>query len=130
MFDIGFSEMLLVGIVALLVLGPDKLPGAARTCGLWIGKIKRSVTSIQEEITEELRAEELKRTVAEEKKKLQDELGNVSKPFSDVADAVKQSTDSLKQDVGMADKPAEKAESSANSQPATTSDREEKTESK
>jgi sec-independent protein translocase protein TatB len=39
MFDIGFTELLLIGVVALIVLGPDRLPGAVRTAGLWIGRI-------------------------------------------------------------------------------------------
>ncbi|MCM2321560.1 MAG: Sec-independent protein translocase protein TatB, partial [Pseudomonas sp.] len=39
MFDVGFSELLLVALVALLVLGPERLPGAARTAGLWIGRL-------------------------------------------------------------------------------------------
>jgi len=47
MFDIGFSELLMVGLVALLVLGPERLPGAARAAGLWAGRIKRSFTSIK-----------------------------------------------------------------------------------
>jgi sec-independent protein translocase protein TatB len=46
MFGISFSELLLVGLVALLVLGPERLPGAARTAGLWIGRLKRSFNAI------------------------------------------------------------------------------------
>lgn len=59
MFDIGFSELLLVGILALLVLGPERLPKAARTVGLIIGKVKRSVSGLQEELERQVRAEEL-----------------------------------------------------------------------
>ncbi|MBA4273726.1 MAG: twin-arginine translocase subunit TatB, partial [Pseudomonas sp.] len=40
MFGISFSELLLVGLIALLVLGPERLPGAARTAGLWVGRLK------------------------------------------------------------------------------------------
>ena len=57
MFDIGFSELLLVGLVALLVLGPERLPGAARTAGLWIGRIKRSFLSIKTEVEREIGAD-------------------------------------------------------------------------
>ena len=45
MFDIGFSELLLVGLVALLVLGPERLPIAARNAGLWLGRAKRAILS-------------------------------------------------------------------------------------
>ncbi|WP_027854273.1 Sec-independent protein translocase protein TatB [Marinobacterium litorale] len=81
MFDIGFAELLLIGVVALLVLGPEKLPLAAKTCGLWLGRLKRSVSSIQREINEELRVEELRRTTAIEKEKLDQELNDMRRPF-------------------------------------------------
>ena len=61
MFDIGFSELLLVGLVALLVLGPERLPGAARTAGLWVGRIKRSFLSIKTEVEREIGADEIRR---------------------------------------------------------------------
>ncbi|MBC7209980.1 MAG: twin-arginine translocase subunit TatB, partial [Pseudomonas sp.] len=53
MFGISFSELLLVGLVALLVLGPERLPGAARTAGLWIGRLKRSFNAIKMEVERE-----------------------------------------------------------------------------
>jgi len=83
MFDIGFFELLVVGVVALLVLGPERLPVAARTSGLWLGKLRRTVGSIQNEIREELRMEELKRTSAIEKERLERELREMQQPFSD-----------------------------------------------
>ena len=61
MFGISFSELLLVGLIALLVLGPERLPGAARTAGLWIGRIKRSFNSIKEEVEREIGADEIRR---------------------------------------------------------------------
>jgi sec-independent protein translocase protein TatB len=81
MFDIGFFELLMVGVVALLVLGPQRLPMAARTCGLWLGRMRRTVNSIQNEIREELRMEELKRTTAIEKEQLERELREMRQPF-------------------------------------------------
>ncbi len=82
MFDIGFAELLVIGVVALLVLGPEKLPLAAKTCGLWIGRLRRSVNNIQREINEELRVDELRRTTAMEKEKLDEELAEMRKPFA------------------------------------------------
>lgn len=81
MFDIGFFELLVVGVVALLVLGPERLPMAARTCGLWLGRMRRSLTSIQSEIREELRVDELKRTTAIQKEQLERELEEMRQPF-------------------------------------------------
>ncbi|MBO3277815.1 Sec-independent protein translocase protein TatB [Pseudomonas schmalbachii] len=66
MFGIGFSELLLVGLVALLVLGPDRLPGAARTAGLWIGRLRRSFNTIKQEVERELGADEIRRQLHNE----------------------------------------------------------------
>lgn len=66
MFDIGFTELLLVGIVALVVLGPDRLPGAVRTAGLWIGRIKRSFSAIKADIEREIGADEIRRQLHNE----------------------------------------------------------------
>ena len=66
MFDIGFTELLLVGIVALVVLGPDRLPGAVRTAGLWIGRIKRSFSAIKAEVEREIGADEIRRQLHNE----------------------------------------------------------------
>ena len=61
MFDIGFWELSVITIVALLVIGPERLPGVARTAGLWLGKIRGFVTSVKADIDKELQAEELKK---------------------------------------------------------------------
>ena len=67
MFEIGFSEIILVAIVALVVFGPDKLPGLARDIGLWTGRIRRMINSVQQDVQRELsRADELKRLVEEQ----------------------------------------------------------------
>ncbi len=66
MFDIGFSELLLVGLVALLVFGPDRLPGAARVAGLWVGRLKRSFNAIKTEVERELGADEIRRQLHNE----------------------------------------------------------------
>ena len=67
MFEIGFSEIILVAIVALVVFGPEKLPGLARDIGLWTGRIRRMVNSVQQDVQRELsRADELKRLIEEQ----------------------------------------------------------------
>ena len=65
MFDIGMGEIGLIGIVALLVLGPERLPGAARTAGALLRKARQSWQNVQQEIERELAAEELKRSMRE-----------------------------------------------------------------
>ena len=63
MFDVSFSELLLVLIVGLLVFGPEKLPEVVRTTGLWISKIKRSFNQIRSEIEREVGVDEIKREI-------------------------------------------------------------------
>lgn len=64
MFDIGFWELSLIMVVALMVIGPDRLPGLARTAGLWFGKAQAMVRSVKADIDRELSAEELKKSLA------------------------------------------------------------------
>lgn len=66
MFDIGFPELLLLSIVALLVVGPEKLPETIRTVALWIGRLKRSVANIKQEIEKEIGAEEIRQELHNE----------------------------------------------------------------
>jgi sec-independent protein translocase protein TatB len=60
MFEIGFSELMLVGVIALLVLGPERLPKAAATAGRWIGQAKRTVRDIKTQMEREIDAEQLR----------------------------------------------------------------------
>jgi len=66
MFDIGFWELAIIGVVALLVIGPDKLPGVARTAGMWVGRTRRFVTQVKTDIDRELKQEELRKALAED----------------------------------------------------------------
>ncbi|MDR0779297.1 MAG: Sec-independent protein translocase protein TatB [Pseudomonadales bacterium] len=66
MFNFGFSELVLVGIVALLVLGPEKMPGAVRTAALWIGRLRRSFNTIKQDIEREIGADEIRRQLRNE----------------------------------------------------------------
>lgn len=66
MFGISFSELLLVALIALVVLGPDRLPGAARTTGLWLGRLKRAFNSIKSDIEREIGTDEIRRQLHNE----------------------------------------------------------------
>ena len=63
MFDIGFMELLLIGVILLLVVGPERLPRLARFAGAWYGKAMRSFESVKQEVNREIAAEELKKTL-------------------------------------------------------------------
>ena len=60
MFDIGFWEMSLIALIALMVLGPERLPSAARTVGLWVGRARRMVADVKSDINREIKDGELK----------------------------------------------------------------------
>ena len=70
MFDVGFSELILLAIVALVVLGPETLPHAARMAGAWLGRIKRTMTNIQMEIEKEVSAQEMRDRINQEIERL------------------------------------------------------------
>lgn len=63
MFDIGFWELAIIGVVALLVVGPERMPALARTAGKWFGKISRFISSVKSDIDRELKAEEMKKVM-------------------------------------------------------------------
>ncbi len=63
MFDIGFWEMVLIAVVALLVIGPERLPEVARKAGMWVGRMRRFVTNVKADIDRELRQEELRKAL-------------------------------------------------------------------
>jgi sec-independent protein translocase protein TatB len=64
MFDVGFSEMLMIGLVALLVFGPERLPRVARQAALWLRKVRAAVTQVKSEIDHELQLQDLRDSLA------------------------------------------------------------------
>ena len=66
MFDIGFTELLLCLVVALVVIGPEQLPGTVRTVGLWIGRLKRSLRETRSEIERQIGADDIRRQLHNE----------------------------------------------------------------
>lgn len=66
MFDIGFWELTMIAVIALLVIGPDKLPDVARTAGKWVGRARRFVGDVKTDIDRELKQEELKKAIADD----------------------------------------------------------------
>ncbi|MEQ1557905.1 MAG: Sec-independent protein translocase protein TatB [Methyloglobulus sp.] len=63
MFEVGFSEICMVALVALLVIGPEKLPKVARMAGFWVAKSRRLVATVKQEINDEFQAEELRQAL-------------------------------------------------------------------
>ncbi|WP_315385224.1 Sec-independent protein translocase protein TatB [uncultured Stenotrophomonas sp.] len=72
MFDIGFSELLVIAVVALVVLGPERLPKAARFAGLWVRRARNQWDSVKQELERELHADEIKRQFREAQESVRD----------------------------------------------------------
>ena len=84
MFDFGFSEMIIVGVVALVVLGPERLPVVARTAGEWIGKAQRFVAQVKSDIDRETELSELKKIQDEAKALANDVKSTVEKTAGEI----------------------------------------------
>ena len=80
MFDIGFAELLLIGIVGLLVIGPERLPGAIRTSMVWVNRFRRSFNEVRAEVERELHNDAVMRELRDNAKQLSQELNEASEP--------------------------------------------------
>jgi sec-independent protein translocase protein TatB len=98
MFDMGFTELMLIGIVALIVIGPERLPGVARTAGKYVGRLKRFMTSVKADVEQELRADELRQILSEQEKEL-----------NSLKDTISEAGRDFEKDVGVSEVVAETA---------------------
>jgi len=94
MFDIGFWELMIIGIVALLVVGPERLPKLAYTAGKWLGKGRSMLSSVKAEINKEMKAEELKQILEKQKQQLN--------PLEEVIEETTSAVRELKDEAGQA----------------------------
>lgn len=68
MFDIGFTELMLLAVIGMVVIGPERLPGVARTLGRTVGKARRFMTGLQNQLEQEVRLDELNKKIMAETK--------------------------------------------------------------
>lgn len=100
MFDIGFAELIIIAIVGLLVIGPERLPGAIRTGSAWLGRIKRGFNDIKREVQQELHND----AVMQELKNTQQQLRNET---ASLEDRVRRTVDEANPLADAGDKPGE-----------------------
>ena len=93
MFDVGFWEILLIMILALVVIGPERLPGAARTLGLWIGKGRRYIEGVKNEVEQEFDVSEFKRVIHNQEIQLNELQQKVSQSANISAEDLLQPTE-------------------------------------
>ena len=96
MFDVGFFELMLIGVVALLVVGPERLPKLARTAGKWLGKGKQMINSVKADIAQEMKAEELKKILEEQQQlnPVHEIMDDTRKTLNEIEQEAKSSLDS------------------------------------
>ena len=130
MFDVGFSEVVIIAIIALVILGPERLPKVARTLGFWVGKARRMVADVKSDIDREMRESELA-----DLRKLGDEISDVKNEFQSAAgevaddsgvesvvESIKKSADDIQSsvsDVTTADNLTQSAENSSSAEDGT-----------
>ncbi|MFK7862443.1 MAG: Sec-independent protein translocase protein TatB [Granulosicoccus sp.] len=95
MFDVGFTEVFLIGVVSLVVIGPERLPAVAKTAGQWVAKLQRFVRGVKTDLASELESGDLKKLIGDQKEQI-DELrkmvSTTKKEFQSTAKTVMETT--------------------------------------
>ena len=95
MFDFGFWEIAIIGVITLILVGPEKMPSLARKAGLYFGKLNRFFNKVKSDINEEIRMDEIKEQMSMDEEKI---------IISEVSDNIQSSVDSLKEENIFSDK--------------------------
>src|SRR5262245_6522690 len=103
MFDIGFSELFVIAIVALIVLGPERLPKAARFAGLWVRRARAQWYSVKSELENELAAEELKRSLRQTEETLREARDELNTGLNEARDRMQREGESLRRELDEVD---------------------------
>jgi sec-independent protein translocase protein TatB len=97
MFDIGFLELVLIAIVGLLVMGPERLPGAIRTGSLWLGRLKASFQNIKADFEREIGADDIKQQIHNES--LLKSLASSKSELMEASEQLRKEADKLQYDI-------------------------------
>jgi len=88
MFDVGFWEILLILVLALVVIGPERLPGAARQAGFWVGKARRYIEGVRTEVEQELDVSEFKRMLHNQEVQINELQQQIKSSVDDVGSEI------------------------------------------
>ena len=105
MFDIGFSEIMVVAIISLIIMGPERLPETVRTITLWLGRLRQFISRARSELEDEVGVDEIRRQLRNEKimrdlEKTKDELVGLAKDATDINQIdIKDELDGLTEDI-------------------------------
>jgi len=126
MFEIGFPELMLIAVVGLLVIGPERLPEALRTLGLWFGRMRRSFTAVKAEIEKEIGMDEVRRqlhneAVMDEMKRIESEVrGTVDDAQASLNEGIQAADNSIAPPPDPVDTPADESTETSTVAPAAT----------
>lgn len=95
MFDVGFQEIVLIGVIALMVIGPERLPSVARSVGLWVGKMQRFVAGVKSDIASELKTDELRSLLTSQEDQIRELKEMVNETRSDLERTAKNASESV-----------------------------------
>ena len=95
MFDVGFSELIVIAIVALVVIGPERLPKVARTTGHLLGRLQRYVNDVKADISREMQIEELKKLQADVQESARSFERSIASEVQTVEQVVEQTTQTV-----------------------------------
>lgn len=125
MFDMGFAEMVIIAIVALVVIGPERLPAVARKAGAYVGRIRRFVNNVKSDVEREFRTDELQRMLQQQQDELQSlkEVVNDSKRDADlgsITETINETVDAVRDDAATATPESDDASKTVETSPAKT----------
>lgn len=125
MFESGFLEMLLIGVIALLVVGPERLPRIARKAGEWLGKIRRFIASSKQDLERELRTEEMRNMLIMQEEKIRELQDSIKQTGDDAQKELDDVSEALKAGNVQRPSPSQHSADTQQDQPTTVSNKHE-----
>ncbi len=120
MFDVGLSELMIIAVVALVVIGPERLPRVARTAGLLLGRLQRYVSDVKSDINREIQLDELKKLQQQMTDQVTNLEASVTHEMREVESSVNTVVEPLAADPAVLPAPTSDAVSAAGTQAAST----------
>jgi len=120
MFDVGFSELMVIAAVALVVIGPERLPKVARTAGLLLGRLQRYVSDVKSDINREMQLDELKKLQQQMTEQVSSMEASVTHEMREVESSVNNAIEPLAADTAVSPAPTLEAGALAALEPAET----------
>jgi len=121
MFDVGFTELMLIGVVSLVVIGPERLPDVARTVGRWVSKMQRFVRGVKSDISAELETGELKKLIGDQKEQISELRTMVNSTRKEIETSTRSVVDSAKKRLDEMEETAQESDDSIKQSPKTGS---------